>query len=343
MALMGSTLCSLDRPNYRATPLNGTTWPFVQLLGLALVGPACGDDGGDGEAGTEAAETGDASTGDASTGDASTGGTDDPTGGAAGANFGLLNFTYYPATAAGLPEELGMAGAWRTTPFTTDDFYAVQAWSMHLPPAPAAPDTLENNAIPAPYEWGKADTWVTAGNAFKLRAGGQESAACLFLVGGTFPIYLSDDADNFDPACAPDPTRWTPGGVYDLIAFGGEMWPDDVLPAAITAPSALTVTSPDVSISLAPLDRTQDLALAWQADAPADRVVVRLIDTFGQMLSAHAADDGSFTIPAAELGKLAPGPATLTIARERLYDLALPAGALRVVVRYEVWSDPDLL
>ena len=60
------------------------------------------------------------------------------------------------------------------------------------------------------------------------------------------------------------------------------------------------------------------------------------------MLTVHASDDGDFTIPTAELGKLAPGPATLTIARERLFDLGVPDGDLRVVVRHEVWADPDL-
>jgi hypothetical protein len=261
-----------------------------------------------------------------------------------GEAHGLLNFTFYPATASGLPAELGMAGAWRTGPFTTEDFFAVQAWGMHLPPPPAAADTLENSGIPAPYDWGKADTWVTGGNALKLRRGGAESLACLVLVAATFPVYRSDDAEFFDPACAPDPARWIAGGTYDLIAFAGEGAGDIILHDAVTAPVALVVTAPDVSTSLVPLAREGGLALAWEpGDEATDRVVIRLIDTFGQVLTAHAVDDGAFTIAAGELGELAPGPATLTIARERQFDLGLPEGALRVVVRHEVWADPDLI
>lgn len=317
-----------------------STWRLAQVLGATLVVTACGDDLPADDT-TEGGTTG-------ATGSA----TDDPTGGGPGPDteglvvgdkFGLLSFSYYPPTASGLPEELGMAGAWRTEPFTTDDFYAVQAWSMHLPPAPEGPDTVEYNAIPTPYDWGQPESWATAGNALKLRHGA-ESVACLSLVGDGYPVYLSDDAEFFDPACAPDPTRWLPGATYDVIAFGGDLADDAILPAAVETPPALTITSPDLSTSLFPLDRAAPLGLAWEpGDDPEARIIVRLIDTFGQMLTAHAADDGAFTIPAAELGKLAPGPATLTLARERLFDLGFPVGTLRVALRYEIWADPDLL
>lgn len=335
--------------NFTATP-PAPNCRFVQVLCASLLLFACNDPpGGDSEGPEETgAATGDVGT-DATSDAPTTGGTDDMTSGSSGTdvdvgpNFGLLSFAYYPATASGLPEELGMAGAWRTEPFTTDDFFAVQAWSMHLPPPPAEPDTLANDAIPAPYDWGKKDTWVTSGNAIKLRKAEAESAACLTMVDDAFPVYVSDDAAGFDPACAPDPTRWSPGA-YDLIVFGGDAWDDVVVPSAVVAPAALTVTGPNIADSLFPLDRADDLDIAWQADgAPEDRVVIRVIDTFGQTLTAHAKDDGAFTIPAAELGKLTSGPATLTIARERIHDIGLPAGTLRVAVRYEVWADPDLL
>ncbi|MDC0717019.1 hypothetical protein [Nannocystis bainbridge] len=316
---------------------------------------ACGaDDGGTGDSeATTVAETTDDGTG----GTDSTGGTDTPTTGTTGATDtsgttgvdvgrakGLLNFTFYPETAGGLPAELGMAGAWRTEPLTTDDFFAVQAWGMHLPPAPDEPNTIANNAIPAPYEWGKDETWVVGGNALKLRGAAGESLACLMMVQDTFPVYFSDDAEFFDPLCAPDPARWVAGDVYDVIAFGGDGKDDIVLPAAVTAPTALTVTAPDVGVSLFDHDRATDLKLTWDANGgQPNRIVVRLIDTYGQMLTAHAVDDGSFTIPSAELLQLAPGPATLTIAREQSFDLGLPDGDLRVVLRYEVWADPDLI
>lgn len=296
---------------------------------------ACGLPGSGDEVGTDS---------DGATDSATAGATSSDTGLAVGDAHGVLNFTFYPATASGFPPQLGMAGAWRSEPFTTEDFFAVQAWGMHLPPPPVAADTVENHGIPVPYEWGKADTWVLGGNALKLRHGGDEALACLLLVDDTFPVYLSDDADFFDPACAPDPARWIAGATYDLIAFGGEGGGDVILHAAVTAPSALTVSAPDVATSLAPLDRGRDLALAWEASGEAgDRVIIRVIDIYGQVLVAHATDDGAFTIPAAEIGKLAAGPATLTIARERVFDLGLPEGDLRVVVRHEVWADPDLI
>lgn len=300
------------------------------LVGSTSAGPT---DGGSG--GTEAPTT---------DGPSSSGGTGDDTDGPAGAAYGLLNFTYYPETAWGSPPELGMAGAWRTEPFTTDDFYAVQAWGMHLPRPPAEVNVVENNDIPAPYEWGKADTWRAGGNALKLRNGAEESFACLKLVQGTFPVYVSDDSELFDPLCAPDPSRWVPGATYDLIAFGGEAQDDAIVPAAAKAPPALTVTAPDIRTSMFPVDRSKGLKIDWEANGgQPNRVVIRLIDTFGQTLTAHAVDDGSFTIPSSELSGLEPGPAILTIAREQLFDLDLPEGGLRVVVRYEVWADPDLI
>lgn len=325
--------------NHRILPrIKICRWRPCPLVLALLV--ACGDDGGGESDGT----TGTSDTGDTqvtSTGPEPTHGTTDAP--VVGDKFGLLNFTYYPATAAGLPEALGMAGAWRTEPFATDDFFAAQAWSLSLPPAPTTPDTIENQAIPPPYDWGLPDTWVTAGNALKLR-GDQESIACLLSVQDAYPVYLSDDAAFFDPACAPDPARWVAGADYDLIAFGGELAEDVVLPARVTAPPALALTGPDISASLFPLDRAAGLALAWEpGDDPDARVVVRLIDTFGQTLSAHALDDGAFTIPAEDLADLAPGPATLTVARERLFDVGTPVGVLRVILRYEIWADPDLL
>lgn len=315
---------------------------------------ACGEPGedSDGEVdtlvestseGTTASSTG--STDAPTTGSTSgTDSTDSTTDGPSGRAYGLLNFTYYPETAWGSPAELGMAGAWRTEPLTTDDFYAVQAWGMHLPPPPAEANAVENNAIPAPYEWGKADTWVTGGNALKLRRDGEESLACLTLVQGTFPVYVSDDAEFFDPLCAPDPARWISGASYDLVAFGGDAQDDVIMPDAAKAPPALTVTAPDISTSLFTVDRAESLKIDWEANGgQPNRVVIRLIDTFGQMLTVHAVDDGSFTIPSSALSGLTTGPAILTIAREQLFDLDLPHGDLRVVIRYEVWADPDLI
>ena len=230
----------------------------LSTLALLLFTAACGDD-----AGSTDASTGDA-TSDATTSDASsspttltssssptTGATDEPgtttatTGdpGVVGPHFGLLTFTLYPADAAGAPVLLGMAGAWRTTAFTTDDFYAVHALGLHFPLAPAAADTLESHE-PQVYEWGKAETWVALGNGVRLTHAGGDALACLELVADSYPVYFSDDAPIFDPSCAPDPAQWLPATAYDLVSYGGETYADQTRTAAVTTPTALVVTAP---------------------------------------------------------------------------------------------------
>lgn len=261
---------------------------------------------------------------------------------AIGPNFGLLTFSYYPADASGSPEQLGMAGAWRTEAFTTDDFYAVRALALFFPLAPTEPDTLAVEE-PAVYEWGKANTWLALGNGLKLGGEVGEALACLQLVEGGYPVYLSDGAAFFDPACAPDPMLWQAAASYDVVAYGGEAFEDQIRGAAVTTPTALTVTAPALDVFDFPLAKNADLELTWTADGGADdRVVLRVWDQFGRQIVVNAADDGSYTIPGAELDRLSAGPATLTLAREHVSELGLPAGTLRVVARHEVWGYPDL-
>jgi hypothetical protein len=315
---------------------------------LLLLASACGDDGAGDDTGggdTEAATSDTATTGSASTGPTSSGAsTNDtlPDTGEVGPNFGLLTFTFYPADASGSPEQLGMAGAWRTTPFTTDDFFAARALALFFPLAPAAADALELHD-PAAYEWGKADTWVTLGNGLRLRHPDGDALACLQMLSETYPVYVSDDAAFLDPACAPDPKRWQPGASYDLVVYGGADFDDAQAAAAVQTPSALTLTAPDASLFDFPLEQAKDLTLQWMADGgPDDRVVIRVWDQFGKQLAVNATDDGSYTLPAAELGKLSLGPLTITIAREHLNTIDLLAGSLRVVARHEIWLYPDL-
>lgn len=320
------------------------------LLSL-LLGACGGADGSD--AHDDDGDTGaDASTGAGATTDATapTGGdaSSDPSGQGTsggeqvGPNFGLLTFTFYPADASGSPEQLGMAGAWRTAPFTTDDFFAARALALFFPLAPAAADALELHE-PRQYEWGKTSTWLALGNGLRLRHADGDALACLQLLGEQYPVYLSAAADFFDPACAPDPGRWRAGASYDLVAYGGPDFDDEIVLDAVRTPSALTVTAPEVGAFDFPLEKAKDLALAWDADGGAgDRVVIRVWDQFGKQLAVHAADDGSYTVPGAELDRLSAGPATITIAREHLSLIGLPAGSLRVAARHEVWLYPDL-
>ncbi len=329
---------------------------LASLLGLA----ACSDDGGAAQTGASE-DAGTSDVGTTTTTSPTTGATDQPseTGSGPGTdgetgtsdtdapdvvgpNFGLLTFTLYEADAAGSPEQLGMAGAWRTEAFTTDDFFAVHALGLYLPLAPAAVDTLEPHE-PGVYEWGKGSTWVTLGEGMRLTHEDGGALACLEVVGDLYPVYFSDDAPFFDPACAPDPAYWLPGTTYDLVSYGGETYDDQLRPASVVTPTPLTVTAPALDVFDFPLSRADDLAFTWQADgADGDRVVIRIWDQFGRQLVVHAADDGSYTIPAAELNRLAVGPVTLTLAREHLSELGLAAGTLRVVARHEVSAYPDL-
>lgn len=320
-------------------------------LALLAAQLACGDSGGGDE--KSASEEGSAdsaatsgatdpdptsTTADA-TGPATTQGpTGDSEGVDVGPNFGLLTFTFYPADASDAPAQLGIAGAWRTTEFTTDDFFAVRALGTFFPRAPEADDALEHSG-PGVYDWGLPDTWVGLGNGMRL----DDSLACLSLYQAKFPVYLGEAADNLDPACAPDPARWQPATTYDLTVYGGDAFADVTRAGAVRTPAALTVTAPDVAAFDFPVDHAQDLAVTWTADGEdGDRVVVRMWDQFGEMFTATAADDGSYTIPAADLAELSLGAATLTITREHVTEVGLEPGRLRVVARHEVWAYPDL-
>ncbi len=295
---------------------------------------------GNDDDGTSTAATGDTTS--PTSGDPSEGGSNDTGAQKIGPNFGLLTFTFYPADAADSPAQLGMAGAWRTAPFTTDDFYAVRSLAIYFPPPPAKPDTLEVHDL-AVYDWGKADAWVALGNGLRLTSADVDALACLQVLEESYPVYLSDDAAFFDPACAPDPAQWQPATTYDLTIYGGEVFSDNTRKAAITTPGELTVTAPAIDVFDFPLEKAKDLPISWTPDDdPDDRIIIRVWDQFGRQLVVHADDDGSYTIAGAELGKLAAGPATITVARERSNDIGHAAGTLHIVARTEVWAYPDL-
>lgn len=321
------------------------------LRSLVLVLAACGDAGsgdsgdtGEGESADTTAASAATEPGptEAATSDGSSPTTVDPSGdtepGSVGPNFGLLTFTLYPADASGSPAQLGLAGAWRTDEFTTDDFFAVRALSSFFPRAPAADDTLEHSG-PGVYDWGFSDSWVGLGNGMRLG----EAVACLQVYKDLFPLYLGDDADNLDPACAPDPAAWQPATTYDLTVYGNDEYPDELRPGLVRTPAALSVTAPDVAAFNFGIDTSQDLAVTWDANGEdGDTVVIRMWDQFGELFTVRAADDGSYTIARDALAELSLGAATLTVTREHITEVGLPAGALRVVAGHEVWAYPDL-
>ena len=72
------------------------------------------------------------------------------------------------------------------------------------------------------------------------------------------------------------------------------------------------------------------------------RLVIRVFDMFGRMFTVHAADDGSYTIPANDLLALSAGPATLIVSREHLEEVAFTDGVVRVLSSYSQWGYIEL-
>ncbi len=296
------------------------------VAALLLVPAGCGGTGG----GTQT-DTGTAGTATAASG----------TGGNQNAG-GLLTFTYYEPDALDPNPALGLAGGLRTGGVNgLVDFFAVYALQLTFPSPPADPDTVEENEIPVPFDWGAPADWVAAGNAMKLEAGDLSALACLLRVDDDYPVYAAEKSDLLDPACAPDPAAFAPQTTYDLLVYGGDAFDDVRFDGVVVTPEHIEVAAPDLSVFDLPLDKTQDLSVTWTAGA-GDRVVIRVWDQYGRMVTAHATDDGSFAIPAQNLAALADGPGYLTVAREMAATVTLPIGPLDVVTRTEIWGYVDL-
>ncbi len=314
------------------------------IAALLLVPAACGDDGGGAGTGGTQTETGASGSG-TDTGTASSSGTATAASGTGGNEEGaggLLTFTYYEPDALDPNPALGLAGGLRTGGVTrVEDFFAVYALQLTFPSPPADPDTVEENEIPVPFDWGAPADWVAAGNAMKLEAGDVSALACLLRVDDDYPVYAAEKSDLLDPACTPDPAAFTPQTAYDLLVYGGDVFDDVRIEGGIVTPEHIEVSAPDLTVFDVPLDKTQDLSVTWTAGA-GDRVVIRVWDQYGRMVTAHATDDGSFTIPAQNLATLADGPGYLTVAREMAATVTLPIGPLDVVTRTEIWGYVDL-
>jgi len=292
-------------------------------------------DGSGGETGTTVAGTESGSTG---------GETTETTTGEPGELRGLLNFTYYSADAASDEPLLGVAGAYRMEDFLIDDIYALVGLQLHQQAPADAVDTVEEFA-PLPFVWGKSDSWIAAGNGIRFsNAEVGSGLACLTMADDTYPLYLGAESDAFDPDCAPDPATWSPETTYDLALYGGELFDDLFVAAAVKTPAAFEVSAPDLSVYNLEVDTKVPLEVAWTAGADPDaRIVIRLWDQYGQGLVANAADDGSFSIPAANLAALSGGPGFLTVARERSRTINFSAGSVDALTRYETWGYVDLL
>ncbi len=329
---------------------------FASGLGLLLAAAACGDDPQPQDApmasGFAEEESGRASTSSDSTSAGPTG--EDPDSGEPwdgtaylGEVRGLLTLTFTPAHALRDEDVVGMAGGYRTSEVgwaDALDLYSPVAYQLAFPPPPSDADTIVP-AEPVPvFDWGSTGDWMQAGLGMKLRQGeGEPELLACLLPAGSFPLYRTSAAMGVPAECQPDPTAWAAASGYDVVLYGGELFEDNVLLDRITTPPALAVTAPDLAVFGAQISARDDLTVSWEtADDPDTRIIIRVVDGDTNVITAHATDDGEFTIPAAELSALTTGPIDLLIARERTDRVQFTDGGLTVLGRYERWGFFDL-
>lgn len=262
---------------------------------------------------------------------------------------GILTFSFYPADALTGIDQIGIAGAWHTDEALIeeiDDFYAVFALQTKFPLPPEDEDELEQNDIPGGFDWGDRDAWFQAGNAFKLATDEVEILACLLQVGTAldlFPVYAATQSSSVE-GCVPEPADWVPGADYDLVMYGGDLFPTQVLLGPVEAPQELTVEAPDFAAYNAEIMQGEALDIEWSGEGGSrDRLIIRVWDDMGRMFTINAADDGEYEIPSDALGVLEPGPITITVARERVERIPFPQGGVKTVTRYERRGYFDLI
>jgi hypothetical protein len=276
---------------------------------------------------------------------------------------GILTFTFYPQDAVTDQDIVGMAGAWpgdEQILDTVDDFFGVWGLETFFPPPPVDLDALQHDGFAVGFDWGSPTDWLLAGTAMKLALADDSGAAqaCLLYLGGSpevefppnsgtmapnYPIYASTDSSLQPAGCMPEAMNWQPDADYDLVLYGGELFETNVLPARVHTPPAFEVSAPAFGEFQTPLDQSADLEVRWDGEGnPDDRIVIRVWDMFGRMFTVHATDDGSYTIAADALGQLDVGPATITVARERIEPVPFTDGVIKVVTRYERWGYFDL-
>lgn len=254
---------------------------------------------------------------------------------------GIMTFAFFPADALTKIDQIGIAGAWfrdEARVEVLDDFYAAFALGQQFPLPPEDIDTVEDNDIPAAFDWGRSTEWVEAGNAIKLRTAESEALACLVHVGGAadpFPVYAAH-AQNPIEGCRIDPAVYVSEADYDLVLYGGEEFTDFRLIGAVEAPESFEVTLPDLSSFNAEIVQSEALEVEWtEGGTNRDRLVIRVWDDSGRMITALAEDDGEFEFPADALAALEPGPITMSIARERIERIPFTAGGIKTMTRYD--------
>lgn len=308
-----------------------------------------GGPGPDGTPGDGADDNGD--TAADTMGDDADGGTLDD-GGWAGTAFtgelhGLLQVTFSPAHPLRSADALGMSGGYRTAEasWAAEDFYSPIFYLLPFPNAPAAVDSVAYDMALTAFDFGGEADWVAAGNGMILRRSDEMGSvvACRqdYVVdtegsAGTFPIYATGSSG--DPQCIAEPSVWAAETEFDVLLFGGQAFGTNELLGRVTTPPDLEVTSPDLATLDQVIPASSDLAFAWNASGVDTRIVIRIVDQAGAVLSAHAMDDGAFTISAADLSMLQPGAIDVIVARERSDRMLFTDGGLTVVSRYERWG-----
>lgn len=267
---------------------------------------------------------------------------------------GILTFARYGSDPLNDNDVVGFAGAWRTAErelVEVEDFFGVWGLDTPFPIPPAEPDTLEHNGLLGGFDWGLPVYWRLAGNAMALVHADTRAQACLLYRGGApevefagmtvpnYPIYASTNSSLQPAGCQPDAAQWIGDTAYDLVLYGGALFPTNVLRSRVHTPPTFEVAAPDFARFQARLSSEDDLTVRWTANGnPGNRVVLRARDMFGRMFTVHAADDGEYTIRAADLQELDPGPLTLMVARENLQYVPFTDGTVKVLTRYEQWG-----
>lgn len=264
---------------------------------------------------------------------------------------GVLSFSLYPPDAQSPTASLGVAGAWRDIeqPLEgVDDFYSIWGLSLVLPAPPTTSDTLEHNGLLSGFDWGNPYDWQLAGTAMKLQTEEHSALACLLYLGGSptveigdntypnYPVYGATFSALQPDECHPDPAAWSPDTSYDLVLYGGEQFPDNILAGRVHTPADFELAEPDVSVFQAALETNEPLTIRWSGDGnPEDRIVIRMIDMFNRTFTILADDDGEYTIAADDLQVLDEGPVILIVARERLETFTFSHGQITVTTRLE--------
>lgn len=174
---------------------------------------------------------------------------------------------------------------------------------------------------------------VSAGEVRLLRAG-----APLFTISPDPPTKIYTYATRSEPT-------WTPGDAMRLVASGGEIPAFDI---PLTAPGALTITSPSLDAGAPVIDRASGLRVTW-LPLTSGQVTIGLVqqergasgslETFVRLMCEVDGTRGEATVPAASLAALSADPAlgnTLFIGASTALDVTQGGYSVHASL---VWTD----